>query len=117
MHSLAARTWIHEVHDCSTVLEQEEQLALLNAHPDLAGRAAISGEMTSASTEEQGQAGLDELTPSEMELFTTLNEQYRAKFGACLGSTHGTCSRRLLPHGGTVPPCTWVAKASPSSSL
>ena len=60
---------------------EEEQLALLRAHPDLAGKAALAGELTDESTEEQAQAGLGSLTPAEMERFTALNGAYRDKFG------------------------------------
>jgi 2-oxo-4-hydroxy-4-carboxy-5-ureidoimidazoline decarboxylase len=59
----------------------ERQLALLNAHPDLAGRAAVAGELTEASRGEQAGAGLDRLTPAEFERFTTLNAAYRERLG------------------------------------
>jgi hypothetical protein len=42
---------------------QEQQLALLNAHPDLAGRAALAGDVTAESSEEQRRAGLSRCTP------------------------------------------------------
>jgi 2-oxo-4-hydroxy-4-carboxy-5-ureidoimidazoline decarboxylase len=58
-----------------------EQLALLRAHPDLAGRAAIAGTLTAASSAEQAGAGLDRLTPSEMERFTKANAAYTERFG------------------------------------
>lgn len=61
--------------------EEEEKLALLRAHPDLAGRAAIAGDLTDASTSEQASAGLDALTPEEMEHFTELNTAYSMRFG------------------------------------
>jgi 2-oxo-4-hydroxy-4-carboxy-5-ureidoimidazoline decarboxylase len=61
--------------------EPERQLALLEAHPDLAGRAAIAGELTAESTSEQAGAGLDRLTPEEFARFTELNAAYRARFG------------------------------------
>src|SRR5258708_25762362 len=54
-----------------------EQLALLRAHPDLGARARIS----KASTVEQAGAGLDSLTPEELERLQRLNSAYRAKFG------------------------------------
>jgi 2-oxo-4-hydroxy-4-carboxy-5-ureidoimidazoline decarboxylase len=57
------------------------QLALICGHPDLAGRAAIRGELTAASSTEQAGAGLDQCTPAEFERFHELNERYRAKFG------------------------------------
>lgn len=60
---------------------EEEQLALLRAHPDLAGRAAVAGELTAASSGEQASAGLDSLTAEEMERFTELNTAYAMRFG------------------------------------
>jgi OHCU decarboxylase len=59
----------------------ERQLALIRAHPDLAGKAAIAGELTAESAREQGSAGLDRLTPEEYEDFYRLNTAYRDKFG------------------------------------
>ena len=56
------------------------QLALLNAHPDLAGRLAVSGELTAESTSEQASAGLDKCSPDEFRRFTELNEAYKRKF-------------------------------------
>ena len=59
---------------------RERQLALIRAHPDLAGRAAIAGELTAESAREQASAGLDRLTPEEYEDFHRLNSAYRDKF-------------------------------------
>ena len=58
-----------------------DQLALLRAHPDLAGRAAIAGDLTAASRSEQAGAGLDRLTPDEHARFLALNAAYTEKFG------------------------------------
>ena len=60
---------------------RDAQLALLRAHPDLAGRAARAGAMTAASVAEQASAGLDRLTDEEYERFTRLNTAYRERFG------------------------------------
>jgi 2-oxo-4-hydroxy-4-carboxy-5-ureidoimidazoline decarboxylase len=60
---------------------EERQLALIRAHPDLAGKAAIQGELTSASTEEQARSGLSSLTPQEFARFQELNDAYKARFG------------------------------------
>ena len=60
---------------------EERQMSLIRAHPDLAGKAAIAGELTPESTREQASAGLDRLTPEEYEAFTSLNAGYREKFG------------------------------------
>jgi OHCU decarboxylase len=57
------------------------KLALIRAHPDLAGRAAIAGELADESKREQARAGLNQLTPEEFERFTRLNDAYRTKFG------------------------------------
>ena len=59
----------------------EEQLALIRAHPELAGKAAIDGSLTHASAAEQASAGLDRLTPAEFDRFHALNAAYRDKFG------------------------------------
>jgi 2-oxo-4-hydroxy-4-carboxy-5-ureidoimidazoline decarboxylase len=60
---------------------RERQLALIRAHPDLAGRAAIAGKLTAASSAEQASAGLDQCTPAEFERFRELNQTYNDKFG------------------------------------
>jgi 2-oxo-4-hydroxy-4-carboxy-5-ureidoimidazoline decarboxylase len=60
---------------------RERQLALIRAHPDLAGRAAIAGELTVDSAHEQASAGLDRLTPEEYEAFTSANAAYAERFG------------------------------------
>ena len=58
-----------------------EQLALIRAHPDLAGRAALAGELTADSAREQASAGLDRLTPADLARFTRLNDASRERFG------------------------------------
>ena len=58
-----------------------EQLALIRAHPDLAGKAAIAGDLTEDSRREQSSAGLDRLTPEQFAAFTRLNAAYREEFG------------------------------------
>ncbi len=60
---------------------EEKQLALINAHPELAGKAAVRGELTAESTREQGGAGLDQCTPEELGRLLHLNQTYREKFG------------------------------------
>ena len=56
------------------------QLALINAHPDLAGKAAVQGELTESSTHEQAGAGIHQCTAEEFARFTQLNEAYKARF-------------------------------------
>jgi OHCU decarboxylase len=58
----------------------ERRLALIGAHPDLAGRVAREGRLTPASTNEQASAGLDRLTPDEVARFDELNAAYRVRF-------------------------------------
>ena len=60
---------------------EERQLALLRAHPELAGKAAIRGELTTDSAGEQSGAGLNRCTPEEFAHLTALNAAYNAKFG------------------------------------
>ena len=62
------------------VATTDQQLALIRAHPDLAGKAARAGDLTHDSSREQTGAGLDRLTKEEYERFHRLNETYRAKF-------------------------------------
>jgi 2-oxo-4-hydroxy-4-carboxy-5-ureidoimidazoline decarboxylase len=57
----------------------EEQLALIRAHPELAGKAAV--DLTEASAAEQTSAGLDRPTQAEYDRFHALNAAYRQKFG------------------------------------
>ncbi len=57
------------------------QLALLQAHPDLAGKEAQAGTMTASSVAEQAGAGLNALSPPEFAELTGLNAAYKAKFG------------------------------------
>ncbi len=58
-----------------------KQLALIRAHPDLAGRLAQQKKLTAESTREQAGAGLDRLTDAELAEFQRLNDTYRTKFG------------------------------------
>jgi OHCU decarboxylase len=58
----------------------EQQIALIQAHPDLVGRAALAGTLTPASTSEQASAGLDRLSPQEIATFNRLNQAYRERF-------------------------------------
>lgn len=59
---------------------QDKQLALIRAHPDLAGKAARAGDLTNASTNEQKGAGLDRLSDSEFDHFHQLNDAYKQRF-------------------------------------
>jgi OHCU decarboxylase len=68
---------------CDAVMQADEalQLALIRAHPELAGRAAIRGDLTAASTSEQKGAGLAACTPLEYERLRSLNAAYNGRFG------------------------------------
>jgi 2-oxo-4-hydroxy-4-carboxy-5-ureidoimidazoline decarboxylase len=61
--------------------DDSRKLSLLNAHPDLAGKAARAGTLTVDSKAEQQRTGLDRLSESEFNEFQRLNETYRKKFG------------------------------------
>lgn len=97
---IAKRTWpnrpfddVDGLHDslCRSMhkAREEEKLALIRAHPDLAGRAARQGSLTPESTAEQAGAGLDRLTDEELASFSRMNQEYRARFGfpfvVCVG--------------------------------
>jgi 2-oxo-4-hydroxy-4-carboxy-5-ureidoimidazoline decarboxylase len=89
---IADQTWsarpfasLDELHEalCTTMYHApiERKVALIRAHPDLAGKAAIAGELTPESTKEQSSAGLDRLSPEEFATFTRLNQSYSNAFG------------------------------------
>ena len=59
----------------------DRQLALLRAHPELAGKLAIAGNLTAESSAEQAGAGLDACSADEFARFQTLNTRYGAAFG------------------------------------
>jgi 2-oxo-4-hydroxy-4-carboxy-5-ureidoimidazoline decarboxylase len=61
--------------------DEAHKLALLRAHPSLAGKLALAGNLTAASSAEQVSAGLDRCTPEELASFQALNATYEAKFG------------------------------------
>lgn len=61
--------------------DPERQKALLLAHPDLAGKAAVAGDLGEASRKEQTVAGLDRLTPAEFARFSEMNAAYRKRHG------------------------------------
>lgn len=60
---------------------EAQKLKLIRAHPDLAGKAAIAGELTEDSTDEQASAGIDKCTAEEFASFQEFNGRYRDKFG------------------------------------
>ena len=68
---------------CETVRNagEQKQLALIRAHPDLVGRAAVERSLTTASASEQSSAGLNKLSAEEIASFQRYNQAYRDKFG------------------------------------
>ncbi len=74
-----------------------ERLALLRAHPELAGKAAIAGELTAASTDEQAAAGLGACTPEEFARLNDLNRRYNERFGfPFILAVRGLDRRRII---------------------
>ncbi|MBW8865470.1 MAG: 2-oxo-4-hydroxy-4-carboxy-5-ureidoimidazoline decarboxylase [Verrucomicrobia bacterium] len=71
----------HELCEMVKNSNEDKQLALIRAHPDLVGRLALAGELTKESTGEQASAGLDKLSPEEVALFQKNNAAYKEKFG------------------------------------
>ena len=59
---------------------RKKQLQLIKEHPDLAGRAALRGELTTESTAEQASAGIDQCSAGEFSRFEMLNAKYKKKF-------------------------------------
>lgn len=78
----SSRTTLHEaVCRIMYAAPAAQQLDLIRAHPDLAGKAAVAKTLTAASAGEQASAGLDRLSPDEFARFTALNNAYRERFG------------------------------------
>jgi 2-oxo-4-hydroxy-4-carboxy-5-ureidoimidazoline decarboxylase len=67
--------------DVVNAASRAEQLELIRAHPELAGRLAMAGQLTDASRSEQSAAGMNQCTPEEFALLQKLNAAYRGKFG------------------------------------
>ena len=61
--------------------DRDAQIALVRAHPELAGKAMVSKSLTAESTNEQSTAGLTDCTPEEFAQIQQLNADYNAKFG------------------------------------
>jgi 2-oxo-4-hydroxy-4-carboxy-5-ureidoimidazoline decarboxylase len=80
-HGLTASELAKLFADCVDCAPRDRKLALIRAHPDLAGKAAVAGNLSGASTDEQRSARLDQCTAAEFERFQVLNRRYREKFG------------------------------------
>jgi N-carbamoyl-L-amino-acid hydrolase len=78
------KTLTHLKHALATVVRQasrEAQIGLIQAHPELASKAAVAGQLTQESNHEQNKAGLTQCSPEEFERLQQLNRDYSAKFG------------------------------------
>jgi len=89
---VAERAWgrrpfdsIDRLHEAMMQVVREasgaEQLALMRAHPELAGREAVKGSLTADSSTEQGRLGFMNLDRSHFEQMAELNRTYRQRFG------------------------------------
>ena len=84
--------------DCVDNASTERRLELIRAHPDLAGKAQVAGELTAESTTEQASAGLDQCTQSEYEQFQSLNKRYNmpALVASASGKSRSRVGNRLV---------------------
>jgi 2-oxo-4-hydroxy-4-carboxy-5-ureidoimidazoline decarboxylase len=89
---VARRAWskrpfasVHALHQAMltavTEASREEQLALVRAHPELAGAEAKEGTLTVDSSSEQSRLGFTRLSPQELATMSRLNREYREKHG------------------------------------
>jgi 2-oxo-4-hydroxy-4-carboxy-5-ureidoimidazoline decarboxylase len=69
------------MHTAVETASSAEQLALIRAHPELAGRLAVAGQLTAHSLSEQAGAGLSACTPEEFARLHALNAAYQTRFG------------------------------------
>src|SRR5437899_10159425 len=85
VHAQRPFATLASLHDAMTTAvrstDADRKLALVNGHPDLAGKAARAGAVTADSKAEQSSAGLDRLSEEQFARFHRLNEAYREKFG------------------------------------
>jgi 2-oxo-4-hydroxy-4-carboxy-5-ureidoimidazoline decarboxylase len=76
---------VAELHEAMVAVMREatrdEQLALIRAHPELAGRAMVRNRLTADSASEQSAVGLTQCSPDEYARLVDLNARYHAKFG------------------------------------
>jgi beta-ureidopropionase / N-carbamoyl-L-amino-acid hydrolase len=78
------RSFAHLKHAMARVVADapsDAQLALVRAHPELAGKAMVARSLTAESSGEQSRAGLTHCTPEEFARLQQLNADYNAKFG------------------------------------
>jgi N-carbamoyl-L-amino-acid hydrolase len=85
--ALAQRPFVDLAHlrralaDATRAGGRDAQLALLRAHPRLAGKAMVAGTLTAASADEQARSGLTQCSPEEFARLHALNDAYDARFG------------------------------------
>ena len=81
---------------------EDAQLALIRAHPELAGKAMVARTLTAESTSDQSAAGLTECTPEEFARIQKLNADYNAKFGfpfiLCVCKGSGMTRASIIAH-------------------
>jgi beta-ureidopropionase / N-carbamoyl-L-amino-acid hydrolase len=72
---------LHALAQAVRTASRDEQLALIRAHPELAGKAMVAQSLTAESRNEQQRAGLTDCTPDEFARLQQLNADYNRKFG------------------------------------
>lgn len=78
----ASREALHEAMlEVVNAASRDAQLALVRAHPELAGAEAVEGTLTASSSGEQGRLGFTRLSRAEFVKMQNLNRAYRDKFG------------------------------------
>jgi 2-oxo-4-hydroxy-4-carboxy-5-ureidoimidazoline decarboxylase len=69
------------LHDAVMAADPAERMLLIRAHPELAGKLAMAGELTAASSAEQSGAGLNQCSAAEFAEMNALNLAYQQRFG------------------------------------
>lgn len=105
---------------------QAAQLALIRAHPELAGKAMVANSLTAESTNEQSKAGLAQCTPEEFARIQQLNADYNTRFGfpfilAVRGRAARACHARrssppLRAGSTTTPTSSWPRRCATSTA-
>ncbi|MBY0612821.1 MAG: 2-oxo-4-hydroxy-4-carboxy-5-ureidoimidazoline decarboxylase [Beijerinckiaceae bacterium] len=105
---IAERAWeqrpfrhLRHLHDCmQSVVEaasQDEKIALFRAHPELAGKEALDGTLTAASSGEQGRLGIDRLSGADLDWLSRMNRAYRDRHGfPCIVALRRHASRQTV---------------------
>ena len=105
---VAERAWerrpfrhLRHLHDAMQASVQaastDEKIALFRAHPELAGKEALDGTLTAASSGEQGRLGIDRLSGAELERLSRMNRAYRDRHGfPCIVALRRHASRQTV---------------------